>query len=282
MRILPVVFLLLFSFTAFAQTDSAFIIPAFDTASVFSLRVNKPCSSERNRAIKDAKNGNLYFFETAIVTPLHTKYMPQVCKSYHLRYFYLSEAKLGYEGFNPLRCYVAAMDSSVKAKYGDSIKARIVAKADSCLWAGVSSDTVEEKYCHIPASLADTSIFKNHFGEFFHIKCDSALYRKFKRLSTPMAEPVMLIGLLVEPDGKITSYKLNCFASEGYIYYDDTVKFSRVYDSCGKYLLPVALRALAKYPVWKPALMENKPVRVWHTVEVVFEKEDNKNGAIEK
>ncbi|HXP51170.1 MAG TPA: hypothetical protein VN922_14525, partial [Bacteroidia bacterium] len=92
----------------------------------------------------------------------------------------------------------------------------------------------------------------------------------------------MLIWLLVEPDGKITNYKLNCFASEGFIYYDDTIKYSKVYTGCGNDMYQAALKALAKYPLWKPALMENKPVRVWHTVEVVFEEENKTEHVIEK
>ncbi len=253
-----------------AQTDSAFLLMPCDTVCNFNYSVDKPCATERQRAINDAHAGKYYFIESAINTPLHLKYMPAICKANNLRYYFMSESRLGFEGFNPFRCYMAAMDSILKLHYGNWYKIQITAKADSCLMANIITDTVNEAYC-TPARLSDNNIHVSSKGEFFQAHYDTALYNKFKHVAGPLAVPYMIIQLLIEPDGKVSAYKLISFESEGVIYYKMGRSYSLVYNNCGSQFYNLAKQTLAAYSHWQPALINNVPVRVWHTVQVVFE-----------
>ncbi|HWY98043.1 MAG TPA: hypothetical protein VNY36_03055 [Bacteroidia bacterium] len=257
----------------YAQKDSALIMPAYDTVNYQGYDVDIFCSLERKRAIRDIKAGRLNFIEEAIMEPRYKKDISGICGHYHLTYFYLSEDRLGYGGINPMRCYVATMDSALKAKLGDSVKTKLTRSADSCFWAHIAKDTVDEKYCNVPAAVPDESIYKNVNGEFFHIKCDTVLFAKFKKLSSQLANPYMFAGVLVEANGKVSTYRLTSFLSEGAVYYADTLKHSWVYDGCGEELWQLALKYLKKYPIWKPARLGNANVRTWHSFELVFEKE---------
>lgn len=248
-------------------------MPAYDTTNYQGYDVDIFCSLERKRAIKDIKAGRMNFIEEALMEPRYKTDISTICKHYHLTYFYLSEDRLGYGSFNPMRCYVATMDSALKAKLGDSVKTRLTRSADSCFWAHIVNDTIDEKYCNVPAAVPDESIYTNVNGEFFHIKCDSVLFAKFKKLSSQLANPYMYARVLVQADGKATAYKMVSFLSEGAVYYADTLKHSWVYDGCGEELWQLALNHLKKYPVWKPARLSTTYVRTWHNFELVFEKE---------
>ncbi len=273
MRKLLFILFLLPAFATHAQKDSIITMPAYDTAYTGGYDVDIFCSLEHKRAVKDIKASRLNFIETGLMEPRYKKYMPWLCKHYHLTYFYLPEDRLGYGGFNPMRCYIAAIDSALKIKLGDSVKIKLAKSADSCFWSHIATDTIDEKYCNVPAAVPDESIYKNLNGEFFHIKCDTLLYAKFKKLSSQQANPYMLANVLIEADGTVTGYRLKTFMSEGALYYDDTLKYSWVYDGCGKELWQLALKYLKKYPKWKPARIGNTYVRTWHNFEVVFEKE---------
>lgn len=270
MRRLLLIALVLLTLSVNAQKDSIPPIPLYDSVSYGGFEVDKYCSLEKRRANADARSNKLYFIEVGINEPRYSSYMYDLCHVHNLTYYYLPEAQIGYSGFNPIRCYIASMDSAIKAKYGKNIKNTITASADSSFLAHLSNDTVDEKYC-LPASLKDTAIHLNLNGEIFHVQCDRALYNTFKKLASPVAEPIMLVSLLIEADGKVNHFSLNYFYSEGAVYYGDTIRHSKVYDNCGNEFWQLAMAHLKKYPVWQPATIGITPVRTWHNVQVVFE-----------
>jgi len=245
-------------------------MPAYDVTYIGGYDVDRYCTLEKRRANTDVNAGKLYFIDVALQRPRYKKYIQQFCNQLHLTYYFLAEDWLGYEGINPMRCYIASMDSAVKVKRGANYKAVIEGKADSCFFANISQDTVEERYCHVIAAFNDSSIRTNKNGEIFRVKCDSVLYKKFKLLSGPLALPQMIISLCVEPGGKVSKYKLSSFYSEGNIYYCDTLKQSKVYNNCGQLFFNLALETLKKHPLLKPAEINNVNVRTWHNVEVDF------------
>jgi len=266
MRQLILLLLLMLSLTSFAQHDSVPAIPAYDTVYYGGYEVDKPCAKERLRAINENR---LYYIEPSIYAPRYIKYMQQCCNPYHLTYYFIPEDKLGLTGFNAMRCYIAVMDSMIKAKLGNNIKTIIAAKADSLFFANIGNDTIDVKYCTTQVSIKDKDVYSSSHGEIFHFTCPDTLYNKFKRLTNPVAEPVMLMSILIEADGRLSQYKLNYFESDGNIFYADTLKHSKVYDNCGASFLQLAITGL-QYTRWKPAMIHKVPVRSWHSVEVRF------------
>jgi hypothetical protein len=271
MRQVVLSFFLLLSVHAFAQKDSVPLMPAYDTVYYGGLDMDRFCVREKRRANFDVHYNKVYFIEVGKRAPRYVQYMQQVCKPYNLMYYFMPEGKLGYAGFNAMRCYIAAMDSLVKAKYGADIKTIVYHRADSCYFANLATDTVNVLYCNTQASLTATGIVEGAHGEIFHVTCDSALYHTFKKLSSPIAEPIMMVNLLVEATGKVSQYKLNDFESDGTLYYADTIKHSKVYDGCGAAFWQLALNNLQTYTKWKPATVDTTHVRTWHNVEVIFE-----------
>ena len=251
-------------------------MPAYDVTYIGGFDADRYWSVEKKRANKDINAGKFYFIDVALQKPRYLKYMQQFCNQFHLTYYFFAEDWLGYEGINPMRCYIASMDSAAKVKCGADYKAIIEGKADSCFFAHVAEDTVAERYCHAIASVNDTAIRVNKNGEVFRVKCNNTLYHKFKSLTSRVAEPQMVVGLCVEADGKVSKYKLTSFYSDGEIYYCDTLKKSPVFNDCGAAFYNLALETLRKHPVWKPAQTGNVNVRTWHNVEVDFTEEKTK------
>ncbi len=267
MRQLILLLLLVLSLSAFSQHDSIPPMPAYDTVYYSGFEGDKLCAQERLRAITENK---LYYIEPTIYAPRYIKFMQQCCNPYHLTYYFILEDQLGLSGFNPMRCYIAAMDSMIKSKFGNDIKSKIAAKADSLFLVDIANDTIDAKYCTTLASLTDKGIYTGIHGEILHFICPDSLYNKFKKLTTPVSEPVMLMSLLIEANGRVSQYKLNYFESDGDIFYADTLKHSKVYDACGNEFLQLAITGLQRYTKWEPAMVHNVPVRSWHSIEVIF------------
>ena len=278
MRKLILLLLLVLSLSAFAQHDSAPAIPAYDTVYYGGFEGDKLCTKERLRAITENK---LYYIDPTIYAPRYRKYMQTCCNPYHLTYYFIPEDVLGLTGFNPMRCYIAAIDSVIKARFGNTIKTIIAAKADSLFFANIANDTIDIKYCTRQANLwniENENIFIGAHGEIFHFICPDTLYNKFKQLTNPAAEPVMLMSILIEANGRVSQYKLNYFESDGDIFYADTLKHGKVYDACGLEFLQLAITALQQftsessplYEHWQPALIYEEHVRTWHSIEVIF------------
>jgi hypothetical protein len=271
MRQLVLSVFLFICFNALAQQDSVFRIPAYDTVYYDGYKNDRDCAIEKLRAIKDARAGKLQYVDVGIKPPRYKKYIARFCKPYNITYYYLPEERIGLEGFNAIRCYLAASDSMLKVKYGATIKDEINHKADSCFFANITKDTIDAKYCTKLASLNIAMVKSSAYGEVFHVTCDTLLYYRFKRLAGPLAEPMQFINLLIETDGTISNYHPYYFNAEGAT--SDTLKHIAEYNGCLEEFRQKALTYIKQYNKWQPAMVDTVPVRSWHSVEILIEPE---------
>lgn len=255
---------------AYSQTDSLPYIPVYDTVMYETATVDRLCRLERERAVTDAGNNKLYFTDPAIYRPRYARFMSLLCRPYHLTYWWVPEARLGYAGFNPLRCYVAAADSVVKQRYGAYFKAMLVARADSFFLAQLHTDTLDEQYCNPRPTLHNDSIYSTPYGEFFHTPVDTTLYNKYVALSRTHVPPFMDVNLFIDTTGTVRAYRLLHFFSACDVYYTDTLQHTTVYGGCGNDFWQQALALLKKYPQWKPGYIGSTPVKTWHRVRIFF------------
>src|SRR6185312_3937402 len=122
MRLAAIIILQLSSLSAFCQTDTLPKVPAYDSVMFDDPHIDRLCNIERKRALQDLQHNKVYFIESAPDTPKYYKYMAEECKKYNFTYFFVPEVRLGFSGFNPMRCYMQKMDSAIKARYGDWAK----------------------------------------------------------------------------------------------------------------------------------------------------------------
>jgi hypothetical protein len=271
MRQLVLSVFLFVCFNALAQQDSVFHIPPYDTVYFDGNKNDRDCAIERLRAIKDARAGKLLYVDVGIKPPRYKKYVAAFCKPYNITYYYLPEDKIGLEGFNAIRCYLAASDSMLKVKYGATIKDEINHKADSCFFTNINTDTIDAEYCTTPASLHMANIKTGAYGEIFHVTCDTLLYNQFKRVAGPLAEPMELITIRIEADGTVSNYHPYYFNAEGTT--QDTVKHIAEYHKCLDEFRQVALTYVKQYNKWQPAMVGIVPVRSWHSLQIIVEPE---------
>ena len=240
----------------------------YDTV-FYDTAVDRYCEKEFKRAEKLVHKGQYYLIEMAVKEPRYAKYVQRYCPP-GLTYCYIPESIVGYQGFNPLRCFILGMDSCTQAKFGTEDKNKIIARADSDFLTTITGDTIDEQYCNPKAHYSAYAWFGDN-GEIYNVACDSSLYSQFKTLAGKIAEPQMFITLCIEPDGTISKYRLTKFFSAGQNYYCDTLNHSTVYDGCGQAFYALALNGIQKYGgTWKAGEVNGKPVRTYHQVEIHF------------